>query len=140
MSHQGGDNETVVITDHAALTSVMHKPDLTGRLLRFALELGELPLSIHHRLGATHHMPDLSSRYGVDDLSAHELADEVDKLLKNRFTALIESARIEAGVESYDPAVIEELMSERNREMRLQLLHHQKGSTGVEVAIAPGCR
>ena len=125
--HQGGDNETVVITDHAALTSVMHKPDLTGRLLRFALELGELPLSIHHRPGATHHMPDLLSRFGVDDLSAHELADEVDKLLKNRFTALIESARIEDGVESYDPAVIEELMSERNREMRLQLL--AKGSS-----------
>ena len=126
-------SETTVITDHACLQCFNgSKPDLHGRLLRFALELGEYDLKIMYRPGADerHCLPDLLSRHGIEDMTVDELCSKYEELLMNRYEALLKYAKVNLEETKgdlneqrpYDDEIIKELMSNNNREMRLQLL------------------
>jgi len=112
-------SEVIVITDHSALKSLTSKPDLHGRLLRFALELGEYDITVMHRPGVEHLLPDFCSRFGIDEMTTKELRDEMNKLVKNRFEIILDHCELGKG----DPSeIIREVFSEKHSAMRMQLL------------------
>ena len=70
-----GSKRTVVLTDHAALTSLTSKKDLqSARLARYALDLSEFDLEFQFRPGKYHFLPDWLSRAELIDHGGRSLA------------------------------------------------------------------
>ena len=77
-----GSKRTVVLTDHAALTSLTSKKDLqSSRLARYALDLSEFDLEFQFRPGKYHFLPDWLSRAELIQLDSEDrLKSEIERL------------------------------------------------------------
>ena len=118
-------SEVLVTTDHVALKSLVSKPDLHGRLERFALELAEYDLKIMHAPGTDSIMalPDMMSRLGTEDWTVTEVQEKIRSLMVGRYDALkalLAEAQGEGReVRSED---IQRLFCAKDRELALQYI------------------
>uniref|UniRef100_A0A914PVH5 RNA-directed DNA polymerase n=1 Tax=Panagrolaimus davidi TaxID=227884 RepID=A0A914PVH5_9BILA len=77
-----GAGRSLLRTDNAALTSLLRKKDLTGRLARYQLTIQDADINIVHRPGRSNHYCDHSSRFfqpEVPQVSAVIPTPTVDK-------------------------------------------------------------
>lgn len=61
----------VIITDHSSLKWLMSQRDLNGRLARWSLQLQSFNFEIQHRKGSQNIVPDMLSRYDLDEMDIH---------------------------------------------------------------------
>ena len=78
----GAKFQTVVVTDHSALTTLTSKKEFhSSRLARYALDLSEFDLIIKHKPGRYHFLPDWISRAELIDMEAEGILErEIERL------------------------------------------------------------
>ena len=118
-------SEVLVTTDHVALKSLVSKPDLHGRLERFALELAEYDLKIMHAPGtdAIMALPDVLSRFGTEDWAVTEVQEKIQSLMVGRYNvlrALLAEAQGEGREVTGED--IQRLFCPKDRELALQFI------------------
>lgn len=59
-----------MITDHSSLKWLMSNKELSGRLARWSLLLQSYTFDIEHRQGSKNIVPDILSRYDIDEIVA----------------------------------------------------------------------
>ena len=89
------DCKVIIFTDHIALTWLMTKRDLTGRILRYAISIAEYDIEIRYRNGKLQVHADCLSRYPMK-----ETDEEEERKISNSILAIMLSAPTTNG--SYD--------------------------------------